>query len=96
MASGDRRSNTRIVQLDATAAGGLTLVMEGPARENGRAVMSRTILTQKDDRLRLTEMTRAAGEPFLMRHSYDLTRQPAPPASPAGFATGHPIRSFGR
>jgi hypothetical protein len=78
-ASGDGRSSARIVQLDPIPAGGLTLVMEGSARENGRAVMSRTILTQEGDRLRLTEMTRAPGEPFLMRHSYEMTRQPGRP-----------------
>ncbi len=81
LASGDGLSTARIVQLDATPAGGLTLVMEGSARENGRAVMSRTILTQAGDRLRLTEMTRATGEPFLMRHSYELARQPGRPSA---------------
>ena len=75
VATANARSVARVLQFDSTSAGGLTLVTEGSARENGRLVISRVILTQKGNRLRLTQMTRVAGEPFLMRHSYGLTRR---------------------
>jgi hypothetical protein len=69
------KSSSKILQFDVTPAGGLTMVAEGRAKENGRAVVARTVLTQNGDQLRLTEMTRAQGEPFLMRHSYSLRRE---------------------
>ncbi len=51
-----------------------TIVMDGSAEENGRPVMSRTILSRFGDTLRLTRMTRSVGEPFLMRLSYEMKR----------------------
>lgn len=65
----------RIAAFDTDDKGGLTLVLDGEADENGRKVLSRTILTRFGDTLRITQMTRAAGEPFLMRHSYEMRRQ---------------------
>lgn len=49
-------------------------MLDGQGNENGRAVITRKILTRQGDRLRLTTMTRVAGEPFLMRQSYELRR----------------------
>ena len=40
--------------------------------ENGKPVIARKILTRQGDTLRITKMTRAPGEPFLMRQSYEL------------------------
>jgi C-terminal processing protease CtpA/Prc len=50
----------------------ITLVLEGDTFENGGIVIARKILTRESGRLRLTKMTRLAGEPFLMRQSYEL------------------------
>ncbi len=49
-----------------------TLVLEGESIENGRKVLARKILTRDGNRLRITKQTRVAGEPFLMRQSYEL------------------------
>jgi len=49
-----------------------TVVLDGTSRENNRTVIARKIVTREGNRLRITKMTRGAGEPFLMRQSYDL------------------------
>jgi hypothetical protein len=49
-----------------------TVVLDGTSRENDRTVIARKIVTRDGNRLRITKMTRGAGEPFLMRQSYDL------------------------
>lgn len=63
----------RVVESRASADGAsLTIVLEGESIENGREVFARKILTRDGDRLRITKQTRVAGEPFLMRQSYEL------------------------
>jgi len=65
----------RIVQFDVEpGSGDLTLVADGPIRENDAPRLARTILTRRGDTLRITKLTRAPGEPFLMRDSYELRR----------------------
>lgn len=49
-----------------------TVVLDGTSSENDRTVMARKIVTREGNRLRITKMTRGAGEPFVMRQSYDL------------------------
>ena len=65
----------RVVEARSSEDGkGVTIVLDGQGSENGRAVITRKIITRQGDRLRLTKMTRVAGEPFLMRQSYELHR----------------------
>ena len=54
------------------ACGSITLVADGNGEENGRKVMVREILTRDGPVLRLTRMSRTVGQPFIMRHSYQL------------------------
>jgi hypothetical protein len=49
-------------------------VLDGEVLENGRRLIARKILTRSATGLRITKMTRAVGEPFLMRQSYELRR----------------------
>ena len=70
--SGNSAETMAVVELRRTAAGAVTLVADGMGRENGQQVMVRTILTRDKDMLRLTRMSRSAGQPFIMRHSYQL------------------------
>jgi hypothetical protein len=70
--SGHSAETMAVVELRRTAAGAVTLVADGSGRENGQQVMVRTILTRDNDMLRLTRMSRSAGRPFIMRHSYQL------------------------
>lgn len=63
----------RVVEARSSADGAsLTIVLESDGKENGRSVIARKILTRDGNRLRITKQTRAAGEPFLMRQSYEL------------------------
>jgi len=63
----------RVVESRASADGtSFTLVLEGEGKEAGRSVTARKILTRDGNRLRITKQTRVAGEPFLMRQSYEL------------------------
>ncbi len=63
----------RVAESRASADGAsYTLVLEGESIENGRKVLARKILTRDGNRLRITKQTRVAGEPFLMRQSYEL------------------------
>lgn len=63
----------RVVEARTTAEGAsLTIVLEGESVENGRTGFARKILTRDGNRLRITKQTRVAGEPFLMRQSYEL------------------------
>jgi len=65
----------RVVESRASADGtSFTLVLDGVSDENGRRVIARKILTRDGNRLRITKQTQAAGEPFLMRQSYELHR----------------------
>lgn len=50
----------------------LTIVLDGTSEEIGRKVMARKILTRDGNRIRITKQTRIAGEPFLMRQSYEM------------------------
>ena len=50
----------------------LTIVLDGSSEERGRKVIARKILTRDGNRVRITKQTRVAGEPFLMRQSYEL------------------------
>jgi hypothetical protein len=61
-----------IAELRRSANGSVTLVADGSGEENGRTVMVREILTRDGPVLRLTRMSRTAGQPFIMRHSYQL------------------------
>jgi Peptidase family S41 len=56
----------------STDGSSLTIVLDGESIENGREVFARKILTRDGNRLRITKQTRVAGEPFLMRQSYEL------------------------
>lgn len=67
-------TTSRISELRKSTDGGLTMVLDGSRIENSRKVMSRTLLTLDKGTLRLTEMSRQPGEPFLLRHSYELRR----------------------
>lgn len=61
-----------VAELRRSPSGALTLVADGSGTENGRKVIVRTILTRSGDQLRLTRMSRTSGQPFIMRHSYQL------------------------
>lgn len=63
----------QVVESRASADGSsVTIVLDGVIEENGRRVIARKILTRDGKRLRITKLTRGAGEPFLMRQSYEL------------------------
>lgn len=70
--SGKHAETMAIAELRRSPDGALTLVADGRGEENGVTVMVRTILTRDKDMLRLTRMSRTAGQPFIMRHSYQL------------------------
>jgi hypothetical protein len=70
-------SRAGIMEFRTMKDGSTTLVLDGRARENGADVMVRTILTASGDRLRISRMSRSAGTPFLLRHSYELVRDAA-------------------
>ena len=73
MKEGKNVSVGKIVELrEADDKSNLTLVLDGTASENDKKVITRTILTRSAGTLRMTSMSRQAGEPFLMRHSYEL------------------------
>jgi hypothetical protein len=72
ISSGKSSETMAVVELRRSASGVVTLVADGSGRENGQKVMVRTILTRDKDMLRLTRMSRSAGQPFIMRHSYQL------------------------
>jgi hypothetical protein len=70
---GGKASETMaIAEFRRGANGSVTLVADGSGEENGRKVMVREILTRDGPVLRLTRMSRTAGQPFIMRHSYQL------------------------
>ena len=70
---GGKSSETMtIAELRRSSDGSLTLVADGAGEENGRKVMVREILTRDGPVLRLTRMSRSLGQPFIMRHSYQL------------------------
>lgn len=65
----------RVVESRASADGtSVSIVLDGVNEENGRRVIARKILTRDGKRLRITTLTRAAGQPFLMRQSYELNQ----------------------
>lgn len=74
MTGGDGKGEPwRVAEARASADGtSLTLVLDGQSIENDRPVIARTILTRDGNRLRITKQTRVAGEPYLMRDSYEL------------------------
>ncbi|MBU6167217.1 MAG: hypothetical protein KGQ52_13970 [Alphaproteobacteria bacterium] len=72
ISSGTSQERLAVTELRRSAAGAVTLVADGSGSENGQTVMIRTILTRDMDRLRLTRLSRSAGQPFIMRHSYQL------------------------
>lgn len=65
----------RVVERRGGAApGDLTLVADGPGRENDQPVEARLILARRADRLTLSRLTRGPGEAYLLRHVYTLQR----------------------
>lgn len=64
----------RLAEAHTGDDGAITLALDRESRENGRPVIARTVVTRSGERLRITELTRSTGQPFLMRHSYDLRR----------------------
>lgn len=70
--AGKSSETMAIAELRRSANGSITLVADGRGEENGRTVMVREILTRDGPVLRLTRMSRTAGQPFIMRHSYQL------------------------
>jgi hypothetical protein len=70
--SGKSEETMAIVEFRRSSAAVLTLVADGSGTENGQKVMVRTILTRDGPVLRLTRMSRSAGQPFIMRHAYQL------------------------
>lgn len=76
MKEGKNVSVGKIVELhEADDKSNLTLVLDGTASENDKKVVTRTILTRSAGTLRMTSMSQQAGEPFLMRHSYELKQE---------------------
>jgi hypothetical protein len=63
-----------VSEFRSAANGAVTVVLDGKVIENGREVIARQILTREGARLRLSLMTRAPGEPFLLRRAYELAR----------------------
>lgn len=68
-------STRRVSEFRQSADGAITAVLDGNGTANETKVISRTVMTFDKRSLRLTEMTRQAGTPFLMRHSYELSRR---------------------
>jgi hypothetical protein len=66
------RETLAVTELRRSAGGAVTLVADGTGKENGRTVMVREILTRDGPLLRITRQSRSAGQPFIMRHSYQL------------------------
>ena len=63
----------RVAEARISADGSsLTIVLDGSSDERGRTVIARKIITRDGNRIRITKQTRVAGEPFLMRQSYEL------------------------
>jgi hypothetical protein len=71
---GDMQSESLIVEFDVDEKGGLTMVADGQSEENGQVVSSRMIVSRLSNTLRVTQMIRKKGEPFLLRHSYELRK----------------------
>jgi C-terminal processing protease CtpA/Prc len=69
---GKSQETMAVAELRRSPSGAVTLVADGRGSENGVMVMVRTILTRDKGVLRLTRMSRTAGQPFIMRHSYQL------------------------
>lgn len=65
----------RLAEAHSATDGAITLVLESERVEIDRRVISNIVLTRSGDKLRLTRMSRAEGEPFLMRNSYELSLQ---------------------
>ncbi len=72
MDSGSGPEIWHLAEAHSAADGAVTLVFDGNRVENDRQVIGQLVLTRSEDKLRITRMTRAEGEPFLMRHSYEL------------------------
>jgi hypothetical protein len=68
----DNAEAMAVAELRRSRDGALTMVLDGQGRENGKAVLVRTILTRNKDGLRITRQSRTPGQPFIMRHSYEL------------------------
>lgn len=69
---GKGRETMAISELRRSSDGSLTMVLDGTGNENGKPVIIRTILTRDKAMLRITRQSRSAGQPFIMRHSYQL------------------------
>jgi hypothetical protein len=69
---GRRRETMAVSELCRSPDGALTLVLDGKGHENGKPVTIRTVLTRDKAVLRITRMSRTTGQPFIMRHSYQL------------------------
>jgi hypothetical protein len=71
--AGERAEETlTVTELRRAPGGAITLVADGRGEENGRLVLVRETLTRDGPVLRITRMSRAPGQPFIMRHSYQL------------------------
>ena len=76
ISSDGRRENWRVSEAHSAIDGGITIVFDGEGVETDGKLIARIVLTRNGKTLRLTRMTRAKGEPFLMRHSYELMFTP--------------------
>jgi hypothetical protein len=72
IAGDNSRETLAVAELRRSSTGALTIVADGMGEENGRQVMVREILTRDGPGLRITRQSRSAGQPFIMRHSYQL------------------------
>lgn len=68
----DASETMAVSELRRSRDGALTLVLDGAGEENDQPVIVRTILTRTSDTLRITRQSRSRGQPFIMRHSYQL------------------------
>jgi hypothetical protein len=68
----DASETMAVSELRRSRDGALTLVLDGTGEENDQPVIVRTILTRTSDTLRITRQSRSRGQPFIMRHSYQL------------------------
>ena len=72
ISSGKHMETLAVSEFRRSPGGAITLVLDGSGVENGQNMLVREILTRDGPVLRLTRMSRSAGQPFIMRHSYQL------------------------
>lgn len=69
---GKSQTTSKIVEYRSATDGSMTLIFDRTGEENGRKMLFRSIMTATKGQLRLTQLSRTPGTPFLMRHSYEL------------------------